>query len=109
MVERHGRFGIFYACSNYPECTNTKQKTVDTGASCPKCASKILARHGKGRTLFYSCEKYPECDFSSWDMPLTEKCPDCSDMLYYRKSKKSVICKNKACGYKREQEMTVIE
>ena len=109
MVERHGRFGIFYACSNYPKCTNTKQKTVETGAECPHCGSKILARHGKGKTLFYSCEKYPECDFSSWDMPLSEKCPDCSDMLYYRKSKKCVICKNKACGYKREQEMTVIE
>ena len=109
MVVRRGRYGIFYACSNYPTCTNTKQKTVDTGALCPKCSSKILARHGKGRTLFYSCEKYPECDFSSWDMPLTEKCPDCGEMLFYRKSKKNVICKNKACGYKREQEMTVIE
>ncbi len=109
MVVRNGRYGTFFACSNYPECTFTKQKTVDTGAVCPKCSSKILARHGKGRTLFYSCEKYPECDFSSWDMPLTEKCPDCGDMLFYRKSKKSVICKNKNCGYKREEEMTVIE
>ena len=109
MVTRRGRYGTFYACSNYPTCTNTKQKNVDVGALCPKCSSKILARHGKSRTLFYSCEKYPECDFSSWDMPLSEKCPDCGDMLFYRKSKKSVICKNKACGYKREQEMTVIE
>ena len=109
MVIRRGRYGTFYACSNYPTCTNTKQKTVDTGTLCPKCSSKILARHGKGRTLFYSCEKYPECDFSTWDMPLSEKCPDCGEMLFYRKSKKTVVCKNKACGYKREQEMTVIE
>ncbi len=109
MVVRRGRYGTFYACANYPICTNTKQKTVDVGVSCPKCSSRILARHGKGRTLFYSCEKYPECNFSSWDMPLSEKCPDCGEMLFYRKSKKSVICKNKACGYKREQEMTVIE
>ena len=109
MVVRKGRYGTFYACSNYPACTNTKQKTVDTGALCPMCSSKILARHGKGRTVFYSCEKYPECNFSSWDMLLTEKCPECNDMLFYRKSKKMVICKNKACGYKREQEMTVIE
>ena len=109
MVVRRGRYGTFYACANYPSCRNTKQKNVDTGALCPKGNSKILARHGKSRTLFYSCEKYPECDFSSWDMPLAEKCPDCNGMLFYRKSKKSVICKNKACGYKREQEMTVIE
>ncbi|MBQ8689976.1 MAG: type I DNA topoisomerase [Clostridia bacterium] len=109
MVVRRGRFGTFYACSNYPECTFTKQKIVETGAHCPICSSKILARHGKGNTLFYSCERYPECDFSSWDMPLTENCPDCGEMLFYRKSRKVVMCKNKSCGYKRDEEMTVIE
>ena len=109
MVIRNGRYGSFYACQNYPECTFTKQKVTDTGVSCPKCASKILARHGKGKMLFYSCEKYPECDFSSWDMPLSEKCPDCGEMLYYRKSRKSVVCKEKNCSYKRDEEMTVIE
>ncbi len=109
MVVRNGRYGSFYACENYPTCTFTKQKVTDTGVSCPKCNSKILARHGKGKMLFYSCEGYPNCDFSSWDMPLKEKCPDCGGMLYYRKSRKGVICKEKNCGYKRDEEMTVIE
>ena len=109
MVVRNGRFGTFYACINYPTCTFTKQKVTDTGVACPKCSSKVIARHGKGKMLFYSCEKYPECNFSTWDMPLPEKCPDCGGMLYYRKSRKSVICKEKNCSYKREEEMTVIE
>ena len=109
MVVRNGRYGSFYACKNYPTCTFTKQKVTDTGVNCPKCNSKVIARHGKGRMLFYSCEKYPECDFSTWDMPLAEKCPDCGGMLYYRKSRKTVICKEKNCTYKREEEMTVIE
>ena len=109
MVIRSGRYGTFYACSNYPTCTFTKQKVTDTGVPCPKCSSKVVARHGKGKMLFYSCEKYPECDFSSWDMPLPERCPDCGGMLYYRKARKSVICKERSCGYKREEEMTVIE
>jgi len=109
MVIRSGRYGDFYACSNYPTCKFTKQKTTEVGVNCPRCNGKILARHGKGRMLFYSCEKYPECDFSSWDMPLPEKCPDCNGMLFYRKSRKSVICKNPACDYKREEEMAVIE
>ena len=109
MVVRNGRYGTFYACQNYPTCTFTKQKVTEIGVGCPKCNSKIIARHGKGRMLFYSCEKYPECDFSTWDMPLNEKCPDCGGMLYYRKSRKSVICKEKKCTYKREEEMTVIE
>ncbi len=109
MVIRKGRYGSFYACSDYPTCKFTKQKTVDVGVPCPVCGGNVLARHGRGNTLFYSCEKYPECTFSSWDMPLPEKCPDCGETLYYRKSKKCVICKKKGCSYKREEEMTVIE
>ena len=109
MVIRNGKFGSFYACSNYPECKFTKQKIVEVGVPCPRCGSKVVARHGKGKMLFYSCEKYPECDFSSWDMPLNEKCPDCGGDLFYRKSRKTVICKNPSCDYKREEEMTVIE
>ncbi len=109
VVVRRGRYGAFYACSNYPKCTFTKQKVAETGVPCPKCSSMIVARHGKDKMLFYSCEKYPECDFSSWDMPISEKCPDCGAPLYYRKSRKSVICKEKTCSYKREEEMTVIE
>ena len=109
MVVRRGRYGTFYACINYPKCKFTKQKVVKLDVACPKCSSEIVARHGKGNTLFYSCEKYPECDFSSWDMPLKEKCPECQSGLFYRKSRKSVICKAHGCSYKREEEMTVIE
>ncbi len=109
MVTKRGRYGVFYACENYPKCTFTKQKTTDVGVPCPKCSSKILARHGKGNTLFYSCEKYPDCDFSSWDMPLSEKCPECGEMLYYRKSRGLAMCKKRGCGYKREEKNSVIE
>lgn len=109
MVIRNGRYGSFYACSNYPTCKFTKQKVVELDVPCPICGSKVVARHGKGKMLFYSCEKYPECDFSSWDMPLAEKCPDCGAGLFYRKSRKNVVCKNHACNYRREEEMTVIE
>ena len=105
MVIRHGRYGEFYACANYPSCTFTKQKIIETGVSCPICGDKVIARHSKGKSLFYSCEKYPECSFSSWDVPLKESCPDCGAMLYYRKSRKSIICKEKGCEYKREQEL----
>ncbi len=109
MIIRNGKYGTFYACSNYPTCTFTKQKITDTGVRCPSCSSKIVARHGRGKMLFYSCEKYPECDFSTWDMPLTEPCPDCGGILYFRKSRKAIICKSKNCSYKREEEVAVIE
>ena len=109
MVIRSGKFGSFYACENYPKCRFTKQKTVEVGVDCPKCGAKLLARHGKSNSVFYSCERYPECDFSTWDMPLSEKCPECAQPLYYKKNRKIVFCKNSSCGYKREEEKTVIE
>ena len=109
MVIRNGRYGEFYACSNYPTCTFTKQKIVETGVSCPECGAKVIGRSSKGKSLFYSCEKYPACTFSSWDVPLMSTCPDCGSMLYYRKSRKSVICKAKGCDYKRDEELHMEE
>ncbi|MBE6538442.1 MAG: type I DNA topoisomerase [Ruminococcaceae bacterium] len=102
MVLRNGRYGSFYACSRYPECNFTKQKTKELDVACPKCGGKILTKYGRNRTVFYSCENYPKCDFSSWDMPLSEKCPDCGNILYRKKGKALVVCHEKDCGYKRE-------
>lgn len=104
MVVRHGRYGTFYACANYPSCKFTKQKFTDIGVLCPKCGEHIIAKHAKEKILFYSCVSYPKCDFSTWDKPLNEKCPDCGEMLYYKKTRKAVICKSQKCGYIREDE-----
>ena len=101
MVLRSGKYGSFFACSRFPECNFTKQKTRDIGVSCPKCASKIVMKNGKNRTVFYSCEKYPKCDFSSWDLPLNERCPECGEILYRKKGQALYVCHNKDCGYKR--------
>lgn len=103
MVIRTGKFGSFYACSAYPKCRNTKQIVKDTGVTCPLCGSKIVTKQGgKKHITFYSCEKYPECNFSSWDMPTNEKCPECGDVLLMKKRKKLVYCRNEKCNYTRE-------
>jgi DNA topoisomerase-1 len=111
MVIRQGKFGSFYACANYPSCKFTKQKTTDIGLPCPICGSKIIIKYGRGGRMFYSCDRYPECQFSSWDLPLAERCPDCGEMLYYRRSRKLVFCRNKdaGCDYKREEELKIAE
>ena len=104
MVIRSGKFGSFYACSAYPKCRNTKQIVKETGISCPICGSKVITKQGgKKHITFYSCEKYPECNFSSWDIPTSEKCPQCGDVLLMKKRKKLVYCKNEKCGYTREE------
>ncbi len=103
MVIRSGKFGSFYACSNYPTCRNTKQITKDTGIMCPVCGSKIVTKQGgKKHITFYSCEKYPECNFSSWDSPTSEKCPKCGDVLLSKKRKKILYCRNEKCDFTKE-------
>ncbi|MBE6704511.1 MAG: type I DNA topoisomerase [Ruminococcaceae bacterium] len=101
MVIKKGRFGSFYACENYPECKTTKAIAKDTNVKCPLCGSKIVIKHGRKRTVFYSCEGYPDCKFSTWDIPLEEKCPDCGGLLLRKKGKESVYCHNEKCGYKK--------
>ena len=100
VVIRNGKFGAFYACSRYPSCHYTKQKNSAIDAPCPTCGSKVLVRRVKGKMLFYSCERYPDCKFSSWDMPTTERCPECDSILLYRRNKKMLVCSNKECKYK---------
>ncbi len=101
MVQRSGKYGTFFACSRYPECNFTKQKTRDIGVPCPKCGSKIVMKNGRNKTVFYSCEKYPECDFSSWDLPVAEHCPDCGGLLFRKKGQAMLVCHNKECGFKK--------
>ncbi len=107
MVLRTGRYGSFYACSKYPACKFTKQRTRDIGVPCPKCSAKVVMKNGRNKTVFYSCERYPACDFSSWDMPTVEKCPTCGEMLFRKKGKSLIVCHNKTCGYTREAEPVV--
>ena len=104
VVQRSGPYGSFFACSRFPVCSFTKQKTRDIGVPCPKCASKIVMKNGKNKTIFYSCEKYPTCDFSSWDMPTSEKCPDCGELLFRKKGQNIIFCHNKSCNFKKDAE-----
>lgn len=103
MILKTGRYGNFLACSHYPECKNTKQLVKETGVLCPLCGGKIVTKKSK-KSVFYSCENYKTCKFSSWDLPLNEKCPSCGEMLFLKKGKNQIVCHNKECGYKRNAE-----
>lgn len=102
MVLRSGKYGNFYACSRYPECKNTIKVQNEIGVNCPLCGSPIISKSAHGRTVFYSCSSYPKCNFSSWDKPTSEKCPDCGSMLYVKKGKPLLICKKEGCGYTKD-------
>lgn len=102
MVVRSGKFGTFFACSRYPECKNTLKLPSEIGVPCPLCGGPIVSKNTRGRKLFYGCSHYPECNFSSWDRPTNEKCPTCGSMLYIKKGKQTIFCKNEGCGYSKE-------
>jgi len=81
LLVRHGRFGRFVGCSNFPACRYTEPWLEKIGVHCPQDGGEIVQRRTrKGRT-FYGCANYPQCDFTSWKRPLTTACPECSGML----------------------------
>ena len=103
MVVRQGKFGDFYACSNYPKCKNTKAKDTKLDLNCPICGSEIVTKFTKSKKQFYSCSSFPKCKFSTWDIPTEEKCPVCSGMMLKKKNKDYSYCSNEQCGYKTEE------
>ena len=109
MVYRDGKYGKFLACSNFPQCKNTKnipnQNDVLDKGVCPKCGGVVSAKHSKRGKLFFGCDNYPKCDYISWDLPLSEKCPKCASQLYLRisaRGKRTILCVNKGCNYVKE-------
>ena len=104
IVIRKGRYGNFYACSDYPKCKHTKPVNVEINVNCPDCGNKIVRKRGKNKAYFYSCDKYPDCKFTVWDTPLEKNCPECRGLLLQKKGKKTIYCHNKDCGHQEEQE-----
>ena len=80
MIINSGRYGNYYACSNYPNCQNIKavnEKTViPTDKICSKCGGMMVEREGKfGK--FLACSNYPKCKNT---VSMTESvgvCPEC--------------------------------
>ncbi|HCO78497.1 type I DNA topoisomerase [Bacillus sp. (in: firmicutes)] len=105
MVYKMGRYGKFMACSNFPDCRNTKPIVKDIGVKCPTChEGNIVERKSKKRRIFYGCDRFPECEFVSWDKPIERKCPKCENMLVEKKLKKGIQVQCVNCDYKEEQQ-----
>ena len=81
MLLRHGRFGPFVGCSNYPECKYIKKETI--GGTCPKCrdGQAAAAPVEEAATTFYGCTRYPDCDYVMGSRPLDDPCPKCGGTM----------------------------
>lgn len=87
---KFGRFGKFYACTNYPECKFkrplvVKEKTQEQkdleeklkGTKCEKCGSDMAVKTSRFGS-FLGCTNYPKCkNIVSIDDPNAIKCPKC--------------------------------
>ena len=72
VVERKGKFGMFFACNRYPDCKtifkkdgdnyvpSEKKKIVESGKKCPECEKPMLVRTSAFGS-FLACSGYPAC------------------------------------------------
>jgi len=105
MVARRGRFGKFLACTRYPECKGTRPVAI--GVACPLgCGGQVTERRSRAGKTFFGCSSWPACDFTSWDRPIDEACPDCGNAWLVekvgRKEGPLVACPHRECGYRRK-------
>ncbi len=102
MVIKWGKHGSFIACTGYPECTNTREVTVelpdaekdgsglteqDEQEYCENCGRPMVLKKGRFGQ-FFACSGYPDCKTTKQiggeqrkDVPLEEKCPQCDSNL----------------------------
>jgi len=99
MKLRHGKFGPFLGCVNYPTCkgiVNIPKKgeaalpSSENLPNCPAidCPGKITARKSRFGKTFYSCSTFPECDVIGNSIEqLAEKYPNHQRTPYVSKGK----------------------
>ncbi len=101
LVIKWGKHGSFIACTGYPDCTYTRELTVDLPdvdkadlseqgdeEYCENCGRPMVLKKGRFGT-FYACTGYPDCKTTKPiggqqkkpDRPLDEKCPQCGNNL----------------------------
>ena len=62
LVTRHGRYGAFVGCANYPACKYIRRTKTQAVGKCPECGGDLIARKGK-YGAFIGCANYPTCKY----------------------------------------------
>lgn len=75
LVKRHGKYGDFIACSNYPTCKYIKKEEKEVVEKkpilvCPNCGGNIIEKTTRRGKIFYGCDNFPKCKVATWDLPL---------------------------------------
>jgi DNA topoisomerase I len=126
MVIKAGKFGLFLACSGYPDCENTRElEAPEAGAegegldeACENCGKPMAMKRGRFGQ-FLACTGYPECKTTRKiittkqgmtaakpDQMLDEKCPKCESNLVLKQGRfgEFTACSNyPACKYVKQK------
>ena len=130
LVIKWGKHGSFLACTGYPDCTYTRELTVDlpdvdgTDLSeqgedeyCQNCGRPMVMKKGRFGT-FFACTGYPDCKTTKQiggpqkkaDVALDEKCPQCASNLVmkYGRFGEFTACSNyPTCKYVKQKTIGV--
>ena len=105
MIIKVGKFGMFLACSAYPDCTNTREldapeaPTNQEDEACENCGRPMVLKKGRFGQ-FLACTGYPDCkttrklittaegvSAAKPDQPLDEKCQKCEANLVVKQGR----------------------
>jgi len=102
MALKRGRFGMFYACTGYPDCKTTRkiQKGGKAAAPaialeelCPQCGKHLVIKEGRFGP-FTACSNYPECKFIKQETTGVT-CPEDGGEIVVKRGKKTFYgCSN---------------
>jgi DNA topoisomerase-1 len=130
LVIKWGKHGSFIACTGYPECTNTRELTVDlpdvdkadlgeqdATEYCENCGRPMVLKKGRFGQ-FFACSGYPDCKTTKQiggeqkkvDVPLEEKCPNCGNHLVLKSGRfgEFTACSNyPTCKYVKQKTIGV--
>src|ERR1035438_4407791 len=130
LVIKWGKHGSFIACTGYPDCTYTRELTVDLQdvdkvdlseqgeeEYCENCGRPMVLKKGRFGT-FLACTGYPDCKTTKQiggeqkkpDVALEEKCPQCGNHLVVKTGRfgEFTACSNyPACKYVKQKTIGV--
>ena len=130
LVIKWGKHGSFIACTGYPDCTYTRELTVDLPdvdkvdlseqgeeEYCENCGRPMVLKKGRFGT-FFACSGYPDCKTTKQiggaqkkpDVALEEKCPQCDSHLVLKTGRfgEFTACSNyPTCKYVKQKTIGV--
>jgi DNA topoisomerase-1 len=130
LVIKWGKHGSFIACTGYPDCTYTRELTVDLPdvdkadlseqgeeEYCENCGRPMVLKKGRFGT-FFACTGYPDCKTTKQiggqqkkpDQKLDEICPQCGNNLVLKTGRfgEFTACSNyPTCKYVKQKTIGV--